>query len=110
MDGEFFAVVTNQGLGRGRPVVPSLLAASTGPVAAGVAHSRRLAMEFSGHCATVHDVTSTVSGWNAGGALGGVVLVWLRRAANSGSGVPWWVVRVDTSRVQLINGEKPVSQ
>src|SRR5690242_16473311 len=110
MNGESFAVVTNQGLGRGRPVVASLLAAATGAAAAGVAHRRRLAMEFSGHCATAHDVTSMVSGCNGGGALGGVLLISLRRAANAGSGVPWWVVRVDTSRVQSISGEKPVSQ
>ena len=110
MNGVSFAVVRNQGLGRGRPVVKLLLAASTGAPAEGVAQSRRLAMVFSGHCATAHDVVSTVSGWNAGGALGGVVLVSLGAAANAGSGVPWWVVSVDTSTVQLINIEKPVSQ
>ena len=67
-------------------------------------------MEFSGHCARAHDVTSMVSGCNGGGARDGVLLVWLSPAAKLGSGVPWWVVRVDTSKVQLINTEKPVSQ
>ena len=67
-------------------------------------------MEFAGHCAKAHDVASVVSGWNAGGALGGAVLVWLSRAANAGSGVPWWIVSDDTSALQLIHIEKPVSQ